>query len=286
MIAGPIPLTLLALATAGVSDFLYKRAMAQGAEAGQFLMTQSACFLMAQFLCMLLFSGFNFTGGTIALGLVGGVLAFASFYCLLKSMERGDASVSATIFRLAFVWTSGLAVMLLGEPVTLPRTLGIACAVAAVILMGRRSAADRAGKPAATLSHYALVAFLALGTLRFLHRLAGWWQMSPPSLLLVQSLVFQCCAVSAVCLSGKPPWTGFNRPAVRHGPICGVLLAVSAISLILAMRQADASVVVPAAQMSFLVTAPLSWLLLHEALNVRKLAGLCLAAAAVVSFVV
>ena len=282
---GPVPLTLLALATAGVSDFLYKRAMTQGAEAGQFLMTQSACFLTAQLLCMLLFSGSDFTAGTIALGLVGGVLAFASFYCLLKGMERGDASVSSTIFRLAFVWTSGLAIVLLDEPVTFGRALGIACAVGAVVAMGKGSAVDKGRETTAAFSHYALVAFVALGTRRFLHRLAGCWQMSPPSLLLVQSAVFQCCAISAACLSGEPPWAGLNRPALCHGPVCGVLLAASAISLILAMRQADASVVVPAAQMSFLVTAPLSWVLLHEALNVRKIAGLCLATAAVVSFV-
>jgi uncharacterized membrane protein len=200
--------------------------------------------------------------------------------------------VSATIFRLSFVLTSMLAIVFLHEPVTWGKVVGWTLAIAAVVDMGVASMAQTRPAVATTskVAWNAIFAFVALGVLRFVHGYAGKRGVSAPSLLLVQSIMFQLSSTTAAFVGvrheGEMSWVGFNRAALHHGPLCGVLLAVAANALIVAMRFADASAMVTMAQMSFLVTAPLSFFFLGERFTLRKLFGMALAAAAVVSFMV
>jgi len=271
----PAVLVILSMVATGLSDFLYKRAQRAGIDSAGFLAVQSAFFLLTQVVCGYLLWGLYFTRDMLVLGLVGGVMAFVSFYFLLQSMKEGDASVNSTVFRLGFLFASTLCIVFFGETLTFHKLLGSIAAVLAVTCMAQ------GGRLRKRPLIYSGVASVSFGFLRFLHRAAGLAGAPPTSILIVQSAMFQICAQVIARRHGK---IAITRDALFYGPCCGMLLSMAAISLIVALRFGDGSSIIPVAQLGFLVTAPLAFILLREKLNLRKLLGLGLAVEAVAAF--
>jgi uncharacterized membrane protein len=56
---------------------------------------------------------------------------------LLAGLARGEASVLVPVAQLSFVVTAALGFVLLREELTLRKGLGLACAVAALVLLAR-----------------------------------------------------------------------------------------------------------------------------------------------------
>ena len=109
---------LAALVCYGVGDFIYKRATAEGVKPHHFLMGQAWCFSPAIVL-------YGLATGTLVLrtsavwnGLAG-LFMFIGLFNFLRSLASGPVSIAAPIFRLNFVVTSVLAILVLGEPLTL-----------------------------------------------------------------------------------------------------------------------------------------------------------------------
>jgi len=77
---------------------------------------------------------------------------------------------------------------------------------------------------------------------------------------------------------------GFHPPlgAWRHGATAAVLLLFGLIMLLAGLARGQASVLVPVAQLSFVVTAGLGFVFLRETLTLRKGFGLAFAIAALV----
>jgi len=74
-----------------------------------------------------------------------------------------------------------------------------------------------------------------------------------------------------------------SRAALSHAPVAAVLLVTAFIFLAKGLQGGEASVIVPIAQMGFVVTALLGFLLLREPFTLRKGAGLAVAVAALAS---
>jgi len=269
-------LILLALLCTGYSDFLYKKAQAGGASVGKFMTLQSLAFLTMQIVCCVLF-GFSVSWDVLILGLVGGTVAFASFGLLYVSMKHGDASVNSTIFRMGFIVTSCICIAVFGEVITVNKVVGTAGAIGAMALMSLAPGARwaRVGFP--------LLAACCFGFLRFLHRSAGLMHMQPWSLLLIQSAVFQICTQIA---RRRESLRDVNLSTLICAPVCGLLLSGAAIACIFALRIGDASNLVPASQLGFLITTPLACLALREHFDRRKALALALAACSVLTLLV
>ena len=71
--------------------------------------------------------------------------------------------------------------------------------------------------------------------------------------------------------------------AWSHAPVAAVLLVVAFTFLAKGLEGGEASVVVPVAQMGFVVTALLGFFFLREPFTARKCAGLAAALAALAS---
>jgi transporter family protein len=74
-----------------------------------------------------------------------------------------------------------------------------------------------------------------------------------------------------------------SRAALRYAPRAAIVLAFAFAFMLESLARGQASVVVPIAQMGFVVTALLGFLFLREAFTVRKGAGLVAALLALVS---
>jgi len=271
-----------ALICYGLSDFVYKRAAAAGIRANHFLMAQAWIFFPLV-LVYALAMGQLVLDAAALWGCVAGGLIYGGFHCFVRSLATGSVSTNAAIFRLNFVVTVLLVVVLLGEPLTSGKIAGLAFALLATWLLagaGGSYAGARSDKRSRSLVLVAL-ATLAFGASNFFHTLGLRHGAVPETLAVAQAVVFMPLATITVFLAERrlrpPPVTfKFSVPAA-------ILLLGATLSLLRSVAGGEASVLVPITQMGFIVTAVLGILVLHESATLRKAIGLAAALAALLA---
>jgi drug/metabolite transporter (DMT)-like permease len=271
-----------ALLLYGLADFVYKRGAAAGAQPHQFLMVQTWFFTSLALV-------YGFASHTLAFGAgalwgaAAGVLVVIGYYNFAWSLRHGSVSTNATIFRLSFAVTAVLAVLILGETLTAAKVAGLALALVAVWLLlaspgaGKRS--DNA-ESRASLTRV-LIATLAVGVASFTYKLGLRAGAAPIALVIAQGGVAVTLATgfAARVDGGIRP----SRAALRHAPVAAVLLVAAFVFLAKGLQDGEVSVIVPIAQMGFVVSALLGFFLLREPFTPRKGAGLVAALAALAS---
>ena len=269
-------LALGAMMLYGLADWVYKRAAANKVQAHHFLALQ-AFFFAPGIILYGLATGTLVLGKPFAWGMTAGVLMFVALYNFARSLASGAVSIVAPVFRLNFAITVALAVWLLDERLTDWKLAGIAASLAAVwlLLAGGSSSAPRITKSA--LLH-ALVATAAMGMVNFIYKLAAIAGGSPATVLTGQASVFLPLATLFALVRDR----GFHPPpgAWRYPATAAVLLLFGLFMLIAGLAQGEASVLVPVAQMGFVVSSGLGFVFLREALTLRKGFGLAVAIAA------
>jgi drug/metabolite transporter (DMT)-like permease len=264
----------------GLGDLVYKRGAAAGARPHHFLMVQSWVFAPAVALYAIASGSFHFVAGSLW-GALAGVFILVGFYNFAHSLKTGSISINAPIFRLSFVLTAALAVLALGEPLTPYKVAGIALALAAVWLLLGAPVPRDAGRETRSSLVRVLVATVSVGAGNFIYTLGLRAGATPGSLIVVQAAVVVTLATVFVGVTDRR-----IRPAgaaLRHAPRAAVVLALAFAFMVEGMARAQASVVVPIAQMGFVVTALLGFVFLREPFTARKGAGLAAALAALAS---
>jgi drug/metabolite transporter (DMT)-like permease len=266
----------------GLGDLVYKRGAAAGAQPHHFLMVQSWVFAPSVVLYAMWTDSLHFVAGSLW-GALAGLFVLVGFYNFAHSLRTGSISINAPVFRLSFVLTAALAVLLLGEPLTSYKVAGIALALAAVwLLLGAPAPEDAAGRRESRSSLVrVLVATVSVGAGNFIYTFGLRAGATPASLIVAQAAVVVTLATvfaGAVDRRIRP-----SRAALSYAPRAAVVLALAFAFMVEGMARAEASVVVPIAQMGFVVTALLGFLFLRERFTARKGAGLAAALAALAS---
>jgi drug/metabolite transporter (DMT)-like permease len=277
-LSASVALALGALVCFGLGDLVYKRAAAAGAQPHQFLMVQTWLFVPAVAVYAALTGTLRFVAAS-AWGAVAGLFMVVGFYNFARSLRSGAVSINAPIFRLSFVLTAALAIALLGERLTLFKSCGIALALlAAWLLLGARA---RRIEDAALLRSslmQVLVATVSVGVGNFIYTLGLREGATAGSLVVAQSAVVSTLATAftaSVDRRIRP-----SMAALRYAPLAGIVLAAAFVCLVEGMARGQASIVVPIAQMGFVVTALLGIAFLHEPFSARKAAGIAAAVGA------
>ena len=266
----------------GLGDLIYKRGAAAGAQPHHFLMVQSWVFAPSVVFYAVLTGSLHFVAGSLW-GALAGFFVLVGFYNFAHSLKSGSISINAPVFRLSFVLTAALAVLLLGEPLTRYKLAGIALALAAVwLLLGAPTPEDAAGRRESRSSLVRVfVATVSVGAGNFIYTFGLRAGATPASLIVAQAAVVVTLATvfaSAVDRRVRP-----SAAALRYAPRAALVLALAFAFMVESMARAEASVVVPIAQMGFVVTALLGFLFLREAFTARKGAGIAAALAALAS---
>jgi len=273
-----VELALGAMLFYGLADWVYKRAAADGVRAHHFLALQAFFFAPGIFLYGLA-TGTLVLGVPFAWGMTAGVLVFVALYNFARSLASGAVSVVAPVFRLSFAITVALAAWLLKEPLTAWKLAGLAAALIAVwLLLGGGPAS--ASRPTMSSLLRVLVATLALGIVNLIYKLGAIAGGSPATVLAGQASVFMPLAILFAVARDR----GFHPPpgALRHGATAAALLLCGLVMLLAGLARGEASVLVPVAQLSFLVTAGLGFVLLREKPTLRKGLGLAFGVVALV----
>jgi drug/metabolite transporter (DMT)-like permease len=270
---------VVAMVFYGLGDFVYKRAAAAGIRADHFLVVQAWVF------CPLIIL-YALVTHTLALKMAGlwgalaGVFVFIGFYNFIRSLVTGSVSTNAAIFRLNFIVTALLAIAFLGEPLTSTKIAGLALALLATwLLLGASDPQAHARDPAVRRSlAQVLLATLGFGAATFFHTVGLRQGASPETLVAAQAALFMPLAMVFLYLVD-----GKIQPAKATWPYASsaaVLLLVAFLFLLRSLSRGQASVLVPIAQMGFIVTATFGIVFLKEPFNLRKATGLAAAFAA------
>ncbi len=268
---------LVAMICYGLADLVYKRAAAAGVPARHFLMVQAWCFAPTVTLYALITR--TLVVETSALwGALTGLFLYVGLYNFVRSLESGSVTVNAPVFRLSFTVTAALAVWLLGEPLTPFKVTGLALALVAVwLLLGAEEAGEALRRASSASLMRVLVATLMVGVANLLYKVGLRDGATPETLLVAQAAVFMPLATGFGWAIDRK--LGPHTMAWRHAPVAAILLAIGLLLLVEGLVSGEASVLVPIAQMSFVVTAVAGFVVLREPLTLRKGAGLLVALA-------
>ncbi|MFZ5556499.1 MAG: EamA family transporter [Pseudomonadota bacterium] len=272
---------LVSLAFAGVLDVVFKRYSRKDRSRGTYLLIAGAVWTALQ-LGMIAFRGIDSKPAADAMliaAAAGVVIALANIL-FIESLTHIHVSLAATIYRLNTIGVVVLAVAFLGEPLTPLKLLGVGLGAIAVLTL------YEGGFGTAPISRRTV--FFALAVAASLLR-AGWGvilkagslhAVDPQLMMLASGLGFMAVgAAYALVWEGRMRVTGKK---LAYGGLTGGLIFLVANALMLAIERAEASVVVPIANMSFLVSVALSAGLKMEALTRRKALAMGCAAVAIV----
>jgi drug/metabolite transporter (DMT)-like permease len=273
----PILYALAAMACFGLSDFIYKQAAAAGIRASHFLMVQ-AWFFCPLIIVYALAAGRLVPVPSALWGFLAGLFAFIGLYYFVRSLSSGAVSTNASFFRMNFIVTVLLAATVLGEPLTQAKLLGLAlAATAAWLLLGPGSGGADSEVQRRSLIH-AAVATLTFGAVNFFHTVGLRHGAIPETLVVAQAASFMPLATATVYFANRslhPPLATY-----RHGAAAAAVLLGATLFLMHALARGPATVLVPIAQMGFLIAALLGIFVLGERVTIRKAAGLAMALAA------
>ena len=275
----PIAFAVVAMICYGLSDFVYKRAAAASIRADRFLMAQAWCFLPLVILYALATHRLVFVPAALW-GSVAGAFIFVAFYFFIRSLGVGAVSTNATIFRMNFVVTVFLVIAFLGERLTLAKVAGLALALLATWLLvgGGADAHDARGQARRRSLVQVAIATLAFGASTFFHTLGLRRGVPPETLAVAQAALFMPLATAVVYIADhnlSPPLL-----ALKYGAAAAIALFGATIFLLHGIAVGQASVLVPIAQMGFIVAALLGIFVLREQVTLRKAVGLAAALAA------
>jgi len=275
-----IAFALLSLLFAGLTDVVFKRYSSGARSRGAYVMGMGVVWTLLQ-LVIVLASGqaIRLDEQTVAYGIAAGLLVSLANVALIESLTHIDVGLGSTIYRLNSVVVVALAVLLLGEELTLIKAVGVLLGITAVVVLYERRATPG--------SRQIVMAFFWLAVLAAVLR-AGFGVVSKAAvsrgvdlqmLLLVNGPVWIVAGGAYALL--RESGLRFSRTQLRYSLASGALICAIANFLMLALERGDASVVVPIANMSFLVTIVISLSTGMERLTARKITAIVLTVAAI-----
>jgi drug/metabolite transporter (DMT)-like permease len=268
---------VVAMVCYGAADLVYKRAATGGVKPHHFLMVQAWLFAPAMLAYSLATGTLHFSPAA-GWGMVAGLCVFVGLYNFSRSLRDGAVSVNAPIFRLNFTLTVILAVVVLGEPLGSFKLAGLALALLAVwLLLGGPADGNHPPISRASLLRV-LLATIAMGIANFCYKLGVLHGATPATMVVAQASTFFPLAT----VFGYLPERKFNPPAATwpYAACAALLLAIAFMMLATSLVHGEASVLVPVAQMGFVMTAAAGILVLREGTSARGIVGLLVAVGA------
>ncbi len=269
----------VSMACYGLGDCVYKLAARAGVRADRLLLVQSwVWWLMV--LPFAVATGAFVPVPAMAWSAAGGTSSCIGLYLFIRSLGEGSVSTYAPIFRLNFVITVFLVIVVLGEPLTPFKAIGLALTLAATWLLMGGGGVDRraAGKGSRRSVIQLATGTLVFGASNFFQTVSLRSGTLPETAAVASGTAFALTATAMVYWSTRRLWP--TRPALKFGAVTGALLVGAVVCLLHGVAAGQASVVVPITQMAFVISAPLGVMVLSEQMTARKVIGLGAALAA------
>ncbi len=223
---------------------------------------------------------FLFNRATWSFGLVAGISVAAANIMLLEALRHMEVSLGSTIYRLNTIAVVILAVVFLGESLSLLKLAGIALGVVAVLLLYRhQNTSDR--HPMLNTGLMIVIAGASLRAAYSVVTKAGLSEGANADALILISSV--CWIISGILYATMIERRyAITRQKVAYSLLSGVLVYAIVKTLVSALKLGEASVVVTIANLSFLVALLVAIVMKMEALSGKKIAAMGFAVSAII----
>jgi drug/metabolite transporter (DMT)-like permease len=267
---------LLSMVFAGMNDVVFKKYSAKERSRGMYVLGIGVVWAALQIVFMLAgHTSFDVEQGSIAYGLIAGGFLTASNILLIESLARIDVSLGSTVYRLNTIGVVILSFLFLRESVGSLKLFGIALGICSVLLMYTGGARGNRGEKAALFFWLAVSASLCRALYGVISKAGLSAQAERQSILLLAAL---CWVV------GGAFYAGFiekrfvvTKKKIVYSLLSGSLVFCIVNFLLLGLAHEQASIIIPIANMSFIVALFISLTLKLEALTARKFIAACLA---------
>ncbi|MCK5344394.1 MAG: DMT family transporter [Candidatus Heimdallarchaeota archaeon] len=267
---------LLSMFFAGVNDVVFKKYSSKERSRGMYVLGIGVTWSILQLFYMQIENvPFNVENNSITYGLIAGLLLVVSNIFLIEGLTRIDVSLGSTLYRLNTIGVVIISFLILGESTGVLKLVGILFGVVSVLFMYRGS---RTTKPFGNvIVFFWLVVFASL--FRAIYGVVSKAGLSanvePQSLLLLAAF----CWIVGGAFYAKFVEKRFiiTKKKIVYSLFSGFLVFCIVNFLMLGLDNEQASIVIPIANMSFVVAFIISLILKVEELNFRKTIATCLA---------
>lgn len=273
---------LLSLIFAAANDVVFKRYAAKERSRGAYVFGIGLIWLLLQVPTAIAHGvEFPIAAATLGCGLLAGLFVTASNLLLLESLTHIDASLGSTIYRLNTLGVVVLAMLFLDEPLGVNKGLGVLAGIVAVFLLYRRDGHCQA-------AHRTFTLYFSLAVIASLFR-ALYGVTSKAGLLHGADLQPMLILGALSWIVGGAGYAFFREKRLRvtrkkalYSLLSGILVFLIVNFLLLAIEHGQASIVIPIANMSFILALLLSVALGMERLTPLKLAAVVAAACSII----
>jgi drug/metabolite transporter (DMT)-like permease len=279
---------LLSLFFAGLLDVVYKRYSRKARSRGTYVFGIGVVWFVLQSATVAIGEEALIVDATsIGYGLFAGPCLTLSNLLLLESLTHINISLGSTVYRLNTIGVVAMAYLFLGEALGGVKLVGIGLGIIAVVLLYRPDTTD---VPQENRNQF--LPFFLMAVFASLFR-AGYGvitrggilhQADPQTMLLLCALSWVIGgALYARLREGRFQLTSKK---ISYAMVSGVLVFLVVDFLMLAVKYGEASIVIPIANMSFVMAMILSVALRFEPFSSRKGAAMVVACLAIVALTV
>jgi drug/metabolite transporter (DMT)-like permease len=278
-----ITYALLSLFFAGLLDVVYKRYSRKSRSRGSYVFGIGVVWFVLQMMSLAISDEPLVVDATsIKYGLFAGVCLTLSNLLLLESLTHINISLGSTVYRLNTIGVVVMAFLFLGETLGGVKLLGVGLGLIAVGLLYRSDNGTVAKETGGQFLPFFLMA-IAASLFRAGYGVVtrgGILDQADPQVMLL------LCALSWIvggALYARLREGRFRLTAkkISYALITGVLVFLVVDFLMLAVKHGEASIVIPIANMSFVMAMLLSVTLRYEPFNIRKGAAMVVACLAI-----
>ncbi len=281
MLAPGIEYALLSMLFAGINDVVFKKYAAKDRSRGMYILGVGLTWAVLQILYSA-FAGiaFGFDIPTIQYGLLAGILLAAANISLIEGLTHIDVSLGSTVYRLNTIGVVVLSIVFLGESIGLEKLFGISFGIIAVFLLYKSNGSKTSGQIIKSFFWLVVLASLLRAAYGVVSKIGLLASADKNTIILLAAL----CWVVGGAFYAKYIENRFTvtRKKVIYSIASGIFVFCIVNFLILGLKQAQASIVVPIANMGFVIALLISVLMGAEKMDFKKLVALGFAGGSIV----
>jgi len=272
---------LLSMVFAGVHDVIFKKYSAKNRSRGMYICGIGVVWALLQLIFMQV-TDIRFDSGstTIQYGLLAGIMLTISNISLVESLTHINVSLGSTIYRLNTIGVVILSFLVLHESIVTIKIAGIILGILAVILM---NGYGKGGSLSARSTVFFWIAVLA-SLFRALYGVVAKAGLSAGADLQTMLLVVALCWVIGGFLYAKfiEKKVTLTRKKMIYSLLSGFIVFCIVNFLMSGLENGEASVIIPIANMSFIIALLVSLALKLETLDLKKAAAIGLALCSII----
>jgi len=267
---------LLSMIFAGVNDVVFKKYSAKERSKGMYVLGIGITWSILQLLFMQAENvPFVAEINTIKYGLFAGVLLTASNIFLIESLTYINVSLGSTVYRLNTIGVVILSFLVLNESVGASKIFGIILGIIAVLLMYGGGKTSDIYEKSTAFFWLVICASLFRALYGVVSKAGLTAKADPQSILLLVAL----CWVVGGAFYARFVEKRFvvTKKKIVYSFLSGFMVFCIVNFLMIGLKNEQASIVIPIANMGFIVALFVSLALKIEKLDVKKSVALCLA---------